>query len=162
VVYGTFRKQSFAGENIDSDVPEDDTNRSPSDQTQNLNSSALPEAPGRIDLSNITQKTQQLGWSVSDLSNPAFTETSESPGPRRIPEDAKSPIDFWKLLISDDMLGKICAYTNDYAEEWKYAADEDIYDNENPSRNKFKPKPAWLLEKWTEVTVSELLLMDLK
>ncbi len=54
------------------------------------------------------------------------------------------------------MLNRLCAYTNDYAEQWKNAADQDIYSPENPSRIKFKVKARCLLEKWIEVTFSEL------
>ncbi len=75
-----------------------------SDLTESLDgTSDLSEASGRIDLSTISQKTRDLGWLLTYSSNPSFTQTSESPRPRRnrIHEDAEFPIDFcWKLLIA--------------------------------------------------------------
>jgi hypothetical protein len=64
----------------------------------------LPEASGPIDLSTI---------SLIDSSNPPGVTGSHR---NHIHKDAKSLIDFCKLLVPEDMIDRICAHINDYAE----------------------------------------------
>jgi hypothetical protein len=82
---------------------------------------------------NISRKTKNSGWSLADFSTRNLVETSESSGPRNIPSSNSVPIDFWKLLISDEMFRDVCLFTNDYAEKWKDAPDHEIHNDSNIS-----------------------------
>ncbi len=116
----------------------------------------LNSIPSRIDITTLSEKTKSDGWNTVDYFQPQNIRfSSETPGPKNISENLKSPIEFWKLLITEEMLQDICKFSNNYAEEWKNADEDEIFNLSNPEKNKFKPKPKWLA-KWKDMTVEDL------
>ena len=67
--------------------------------------------------------------------------TVRSTGPRDIPEVTKEPVDFFTLLMSNDLLTKIVRETNSYANEF-------LAKKEFPRHSRFK--------RWEPTTVAEL------
>jgi hypothetical protein len=53
-------------------------------------------------------------------------------GPTNIPEGTSTPLQFWNLLITIEMIRNIVEWTNSYAKKWKDATPDQIFDSGNP------------------------------
>jgi hypothetical protein len=115
---------------------------------------------GRIDV-RASEILQSVEWkcdpnSVSFQPLPNFTGIeSKEDGVQNVPENAKTPLGFWSLLITLEMIREIVNWTNDYAAKWKIASPNQIYDVNNPQKNMFPKKPKWLA-KWKSVNEIEI------
>jgi hypothetical protein len=110
---------------------------------------------GRIDLN-----VESDGW--SSKTNIVFNAPKQfnglgSEGPKNIPENTESPMQFWNLFISLEMIRSIVLWTNDYADKWKAATPNQIFDSSHPRKNMFPKQPRWLtLKRWKPVTDAEI------
>jgi hypothetical protein len=109
---------------------------------------------GRIDFVEFPDSET---WKNEPISVDPISEIQNA-GPRNIPDEAKSPYDFFKLLFTEEMMNDLCDFTNSYAEQWKSSDESMRHDPLHPAPNKFKAPPKWLIEdkKWKELTVPEL------
>jgi hypothetical protein len=80
-----------------------------------------------------------------------------SEGPKNIPENTESPMQFWNLFISSEMIRSIVLWMNDYADKWKAVTPDQIFDSSYPRKNMFPKQPRWLtLKRWKPVTEAEI------
>ncbi len=56
---------------------------------------------------NVSEKTKKSGWNAIGYSRQNIRFSSEIPGPKNISNHLTSPIDFWKLLITEEMLNDV-------------------------------------------------------
>jgi hypothetical protein len=90
----------------------------------------LEESTGRIDMANFVRTGP---WTNEKLELYPVIDTVETPGPVNIPDEAKNPYDFFKLLFTEEMLESICNFTNSYAEQWKSSEESMSHDPLRPS-----------------------------
>lgn len=120
--------------------------------------SSLPNAEQRID---VPFEDTKNGWKTKVFENTLDQYSGLSKGSHDQSLDgiqSFSKFFYWNLIFTDELINTVVEETNDYADRWRNATDEDIFDRNNPAPNKFRPVPQWLNEEWEETNYEEILL----
>jgi len=109
----------------------------------------IPPERRTISSSRIDLKKDYGEWKCKQIPvypKPFITQSGIT---HKLHSDPKSPLFFWKKLISEPMLEYIVFCTNEYAKAWFEASEDEIYDGiSNAGPNLFRKKPTWLTSRW--------------